>query len=135
MRGVTASKSKKVQRTIVGPALAKYVRNVQGQRIELALVEVDPTKVLLDATNPRLRYSILQLEEAQRSDAACTLLLTSQEETESLKLSIMRSGGVQEPIYMRANGIVAEANRRVVAMRGLIEEQPANSSFELCRRG
>ncbi len=129
MRGVTASKSKKVQRIIVGPALAKYVRNVQGQRVELALVEVDPRKVFLDATNPRLRYSILQLEEAQRSDAACTLLLTSQEETESLKLSIMRSGGVQEPIYVRANGIVAEGNRRVVAMRGLIEEQPANSSF------
>src|SRR6266446_909819 len=114
MRGVTASKSKRVQRAFVGPALAKYVRNVQGQRVELALVEVDPTKVFLDATNPRLRYSILQLEEAQRSDAACTLLLTSQEETESLKLSILRSGGIQEPIYVRANGIVAEGNRRVV---------------------
>src|SRR5438874_2429832 len=94
---VMASKSKKFLGPVIGPALARYVRNVQGQRVELALVEADPAKLRLDATNPRLRYSILQLDEQQRSDAACTLLLTSQEETESLKRSIVLSGGIQEP--------------------------------------
>lgn len=108
---------------------ATYVRNVQGQHVTLTLIDVDPTVVLLDPTNPRLRYSILQLEEAQRSDAACALLLTSQEETESLKRSIILSGGVQEPVYLRANGVVAEGNRRVVALRCLKEEFPDNERF------
>src|SRR5260370_24765125 len=87
-----AAKAKKSQSAALGPALAKYVRNVQGGRVELQLVEVDPLKVRLDATNPRLRYSILQLSEAERTDAACTLLLTSQQETESIKRSIVISG-------------------------------------------
>ena len=110
--------------------LAAYTRNVQGHSIELALVEVNPNDVLLDTSNPRLRFSILQLEEAQRSDAACALLLTSQEETESLKRSIVLSGGIQEPIYLRADGTVAEGNRRVVAMRALAEEFPADARFQ-----
>lgn len=124
------SRAKGSQRGASGPPLAKYVRNVQGARVELELIEVDPQSVFLDATNPRLRYSILQLEEAQRSDAACVLLLTSQEETETLKRSIQLSGGVQEPIYVRANGVVAEGNRRVVAMRCLKEEFPDNAAFQ-----
>jgi len=106
-----------------------YVRNVQGREVVLTLAEVDPEDVFLDPSNPRLRYSILQLEEMQRSDAACSLLLTSQEETESLRRSITLSGGVQEPIYLRANNVVAEGNRRVVAMRALKEEFPDNPAF------
>jgi len=128
-RKANANRPTKASRAFLGAPLARYSRNVQGQRVELELVEVDPQNVILDATNPRLRYSILQLDEAQRSDAACALLLTSQEETESLKRSIQLSGGVQEPIYVRANGVVAEGNRRVVALRSLSEEIPGNASF------
>jgi hypothetical protein len=70
-----------------------------------------------------------QLGDENRSDAACTLLLTSQEDTEGLKRSIILSGGVQEPIYLRHDRTVAEGNRRVVALRAAKEEHPDNSAF------
>ncbi len=70
-----------------------------------------------------------QLEEHERTDAACTLLLTSQEETEALRRSIILSNGVQEPIYLRSDGRVAEGNRRVVAMRAAKEQFPGDERF------
>lgn len=70
-----------------------------------------------------------QLSDDERSDAACALLLTSQEETESLKRSIVASGGVQEPIFLRSDRRVAEGNRRVVALRAALEEYPNDDRF------
>lgn len=107
----------------------KYTRNVQGALVELELVEVDPEAVTLDPTNPRLGFSIRQLNDEICNDAACTLLLTSQEDVEELKRSVVLSAGVQEPIYLRANNVVAEGNRRVVAMRLAKEEYPGNPRF------
>lgn len=107
-----------------------YNRNVQGRRVQLELLEVDPDDVRLDPTNPRIGFSMRQLGPDEAGDAACTLLLTSQEETEALKRSIILSGGVQEPIYLRRNMSVAEGNRRVVAMRAAKEEQPDNPSLQ-----
>lgn len=110
--------------------MAKYTRNIQGVPVDLELVEVDPDAVTLDPTNPRLGFSIRQLEEAKRTDAACTLLLATQEDAEELKRSVVLSGGVQEPIYLRPNGVVAEGNRRVVAMRLAKEEHPGDLRFK-----
>ncbi len=107
-----------------------YKRNIQGFIVDLELTEVDPFAVKLDPTNPRVGFSMRQLEEAQRNEDACTLLLTSQEETEALRRSIVLSNGVQEPIYVRANGTVAEGNRRVVAVRAAQEEFPRDARFE-----
>lgn len=109
--------------------MATYVRNIQGCRVELTLVEVDPDEVKLDPTNPRVGFSMRQLAEEDRNDGACTLLLTSQEDTEALRRSIIQSNGVQEPIYLRADGRVAEGNRRVVALRSAKEEFPDDSRF------
>src|SRR6185295_8056177 len=109
--------------------MANYVRNIQGRAVSLSLVEVDPAAVTLDTTNPRVGFSMKQLEEQERNDAACTLLLTSQEDTEALRRSILRSNGIQEPIYLRADGRVAEGNRRVVALRALREEYPHDERF------
>ena len=91
--------------------MAVYVRNIQGVLVELELVEIDPHEVKLDPTNPRVGFSMRQLGDEQAGDAACTLLLTSQEDTESLKRSIILSGGVQEPIYLRHDRSVAEEPR------------------------
>lgn len=110
--------------------MAKYTRNIQGVAVELELVEVDPDALVLDSTNPRLGFSIRQLGSEERTDAACTLLLTTQENVEELKRSIVLSGGVQEPIYLRMNGVVAEGNRRVAAMRLAKEEHPDDSRFK-----
>jgi hypothetical protein len=106
-----------------------YNRNIQGYPVLLTLVEVDAEKVRLDPTNPRIGFSIRQLGEDMHNDGACALLLTSQEETEALKRSIVLSGGVQEPIYLRADGRVAEGNRRVVAVRAAREENPGDPRF------
>src|SRR5262245_40211003 len=103
-----------------------YTRNVQGRRVQMELVEVDPYQVRLDPTNPRIGFSIKQLGSDEAGDTACTLLLTSQEDTEALKRSIILSSGVQEPIYLRHDMTVAEGNRRVVAMRAAKEGQPHN---------
>ena len=73
-----------------------------------ALTEVDPDDVVLDPSNPRVSFSMRQLDDKERGDPACTLLLVSQEDTEGLKRSIILSGGVQEPIYLRHDGTVAE---------------------------
>src|SRR5579871_4093005 len=108
---------------------AKYVRNIQGFRVELELREVDPFAVKLDATNPRIGFSMRQLDPAEQNEGACELLLTSQEDTEGLKRSIILSGGVQEPIYLRSDGRVAEGNRRVVADRAAAEEHPGDPRF------
>lgn len=107
----------------------KYIRNVQGKPVELELIEVEPKKVRLDPTNPRIRYAMEQLKERERNEGACELILIAQEETESLKLSIVRSGGVQEPIYVRHDWRVAEGNRRVVAARLVREEKPKDPRF------
>src|SRR5882724_7938511 len=107
-----------------------YTRNIQGVRVPLQLIEVDPDNVKLDATNPRVSFSMGQLSEAERNDPAATLLLTSQEDTEGLKRSIILSGGVQEPVYLRHDYTVAEGNRRVVAMRAAKEENPEDPRFE-----
>src|SRR5262245_48993799 len=88
-RGGTAGRTKEI-------VMAKYTRNIQGVAVDLELIEVDPDAVVLDVSNPRLGFSIRQLEPDERTDAACTLLLTAQEEVEQLKRSIMLSGGVQE---------------------------------------
>lgn len=109
---------------------ATYTRNIQGFPVTLTLVEIDPDEVRLDPTNPRVGFSIRQLDEAMRNDPACTLLLTSQEDTEGLKRSIVLSGGVQEPIYLRHDSTVAEGNRRVVAMRAAKEENPLDPRFK-----
>jgi hypothetical protein len=109
--------------------MATYVRNIQGQSVELTLVEVDPNRVKLDPSNPRVGFSMRQLPEDQRNEGACVLLLTSQEDTEALRRSIVASNGIQEPIYVRADGRVAEGNRRVVALRAAQEEFPGNISF------
>jgi hypothetical protein len=106
-----------------------YTRNIQGRSIKLELVEIDPDQVMLDPTNPRIGFSINQLEPEQRDDPACTLLLTSQEDTEALKRSIVLSGGIQEPIYIRHDRTVAEGNRRVVAMRAAKEDHPDDPRF------
>src|SRR5688500_1403392 len=97
--------------------MANYTRNIQGSPVDLSLVEIDPNDVRLDPSNPRIGFSMRQLPEDQRNEAACVLLLTSQEEAEALRRSIVLSNGVQEPIYVRADGRVAEGNRRVVALR------------------
>jgi hypothetical protein len=109
--------------------MATYTRNIQGHSVELSLVEVDPQEVQLDPSNPRVSFSMRQLDAGERNEAACSLLLTSQEDTEGLRRSIMRSNGVQEPIYVRADGRVAEGNRRVVAMRAIKEEFPDDARF------
>jgi|SRR5579859_750979 len=109
--------------------MATYVRNIQGHPVELSLVEVDPNEVKLDPTNPRIGFSMRQLEEGERNEGACVLLLTSQEDTEALKRSIVASNGVQEPIYLRSDRRVAEGNRRVVALRVAQEEFPGDPRF------
>jgi hypothetical protein len=109
--------------------MASYMRNIQGQSVELTLTEVDPNQVTLDPTNPRVGFSMRQLAENERNDGACVLLLTSQEDTEALRRSIVASSGVQEPIYLRADGRVAEGNRRVVALRAAQEEFPGDPRF------
>lgn len=109
--------------------MATYTRNIQGRPIELTLVEVDPKDVKLDPTNPRIGFSMRQLEDGERNEGACVLLLTSQEDTEALKRSIIASNGVQEPIYLRSDRRVAEGNRRVVALRAAQEEYPGDSRF------
>lgn len=109
--------------------MASYMRNIQGQSVELTLTEVDPNEVKLDPTNPRVGFSMRQLPENERNDGACVLLLTSQEDTEALRRSIVASNGVQEPIYLRADGRVAEGNRRVVALRAAQEEFPGDPRF------
>lgn len=109
--------------------MAKYVRNIQGKAIELELIEVDPDEVTLDPTNPRVGFSMKQLSEDERNEGACTLLLTTQEDTEALRRSIILSNGVQEPIYLRANNTVAEGNRRVVALRAAKEQFPGDARF------
>jgi hypothetical protein len=108
---------------------AAYTRNIQGVRVTLTLIEIDPDKVRLDPTNPRTSFSMKQLDEDERNEPACTLLLTSQEDTEGLKRSIVMSGGVQEPIYVRHDYTVAEGNRRVVATRAAKEENPDDPRF------
>lgn len=114
-------------KSMTGPV---YSRNIQGRRIPLQLIEVDPDKVKLDATNPRVSFSMGQLGPSERNDSAATLLLTSQEDTEGLKRSIILSGGVQEPVYLRHDYSVAEGNRRVVAMRAAKEEHPDDARFK-----
>ncbi|HTE39634.1 MAG TPA: hypothetical protein VK629_02320 [Steroidobacteraceae bacterium] len=109
--------------------MANYTRNIQGHQVSLTLIEVDPDAVSLDPTNPRIGFSMKQLQEHERSDAASSLLLTSQEDTEALKRSIILSNGVQEPIYLRADGRVAEGNRRVVALRAAKEQFPGDVRF------
>src|SRR5690349_12190253 len=109
--------------------MAKYVRNIQGTPIELELVEIDPDEVKLDPTNPRVGFSMRQLAENERNESACTLLLTTQEDTEALRRSIVLSNGVQEPIYLRADKTIAEGNRRVVALRAAKEEFPNDPRF------
>jgi hypothetical protein len=109
--------------------MATYVRNIQGTAVELTLIEVSPKGVKLDPTNPRIGFSMNQLAEAERNEGACELLLTSQEDTEALKRSIVSSNGVQEPIYLRSDGRVAEGNRRVVALRAATEEFPDDPRF------
>jgi hypothetical protein len=109
--------------------MATYVRNIQGQSVDLTLVEVNPSDVKLDPTNPRVGFSMRQLAEDERNEGACVLLLTSQEDTEALRRSIVASNGVQEPIYLRSDGRVAEGNRRVVALRAAQEEFPGNPRF------
>jgi hypothetical protein len=104
-------------------------RNVQGTKVRLELVEVDPDQVVLDVKNPRVSYSMRQLDPQERNEGAATLVLTSQEDTEALKRSIIRSHGVQEPIYIRSDGSVAEGNRRVVAVRAAKEEHPGDPRF------
>src|SRR6202040_918949 len=42
---------------------------------------------------------------------------------------IVLSGGIQEPIYLRADRRVAEGNRRVVALRAAQEEFPNDPRF------
>jgi len=109
--------------------MATYTRNIQGHPVELTLIEVDPNDVRLDPTNPRIGFSMRQLEQGERNEGACVLLLTSQEDTEALKRSIVASNGVQEPIYLRSDQRVAEGNRRVVALRAAQEEFPEDPSF------
>lgn len=109
--------------------MATYRRNIQGIPVELTLVEISPDSVKLDPANPRIGFSMRQLPDAQRNEGACTLLLTSQEETEALRRSIVASNGVQEPIYVRSDGRVAEGNRRVVAMRAASEQFPGDPRF------
>jgi hypothetical protein len=99
--------------------MATYTRNIQGTPVALTLVEVSPNSVTLDAANPRIGFSMQQLSTAERNEGACTLLLTSQEDTEA-----------QEPIYVRADGRVAEGNRRVVALRAALEEFPNDPQFD-----
>jgi len=109
--------------------MATYVRNIQGQSVKLTLMELDPNSVKLDPTNPRVGFSMRQLPDDERNEGACVLLLTSQEDTEALRRSIVASNGIQEPIYVRADGRVAEGNRRVVALRAAQEEFPGDPRF------
>ena len=109
--------------------MASYSRNIQGYSVELTLIEANPFELRLDPENPRIGFSMRQLAEHERNEGACTLLLTSQEDTEALCRSIIASHGVQEPIYLRADGRVAEGNRRVVALRSAQEQFPDDPGY------
>lgn len=109
--------------------MATYLRNIQGTPVELTLIEVSPDSVKLDPGNPRIGFSMRQLVNEERNEGACALLLTSQEDTEALRRSIVASNGVQEPIYVRSDGRVAEGNRRVVATRAASEQFPGDPRF------
>ena len=77
-----------------------------------------------------------QLAKVERNEGACVLLLTSQEDTEALRRSIVASNGIQEPIYVRADGRVAEGNRRVVALRASPGRVPRTThGSRRCRPG
>lgn len=108
---------------------AVYARNIHGVSVKLQFVVVDPDKVKLFGGNPRTRFSMKQLGPSERSEAASALILTSQEDTEGLKRSIILSEGIQEPVYLLHDYTVVEGNRRVVAMRAAKEEQPKNLRF------
>lgn len=108
---------------------AVYARNIHGVSVKLQFVVVDPDRVRLFDGNPRTRFSMKQLDGSERGEAASTLILTSQEDTEGLKRSIILSEGVQEPIYLLHDFTVIEGNRRVVAMRAAKEEHPKNPRF------
>jgi hypothetical protein len=110
--------------------MVKYTRNIQGYPVQLELIDIDPDEVKLDINNPRLAFTIRQLDDNQRTEAACTLLLSTQEEVEEIKRSIILSNGVQEPIYLRGSKVVADGNRRVAAMRIAKEEHPRDPSFQ-----
>ena len=115
--------------------MATYTRNIQGYSVELALIEINPNEVILDPSNPRIGFNMRQLEAEERNEAACVLLLTSQEETEALRRSIIVSNGVQEPIYLRADGRVAEGNRRVVALRAALRSSRTTPNLPRCQPG
>lgn len=108
---------------------ATYARNIHGASVRLQFVVVDPDKVKLSKDNPRTRFSMKQLDASEQSEAASTLILTSQEDTEGLKRSIVLSEGIQEPIYILHDYTVVEGNRRVVAMRAAKQEHPKNPRF------
>jgi hypothetical protein len=104
-------------------------RNIGGKRLFLKLVSIDPYTVKLDIENPRISYHLQQLPEQERNEAACELLLYSQEDIEALKRSIIQTHGVQEPIYITDEATVVEGNRRVVALRDLKRQFPDNPAF------
>ena len=104
-------------------------RNIGGKRIFLKLISIAPEAVKLDIENPRISYPLQQLPQHEQNEAACELLLFSQEEVESLKRSLIQTHGVQEPIYITDEAIVVEGNRRIAALRDLKRQYPNNPAF------
>jgi len=105
-------------------------RNIGGRFIDLDFCYLDPYEVRLDVTNPRIAYPLLQLSSDDPIEKAVEMVLYSQENLQVLMASINQTRGVQEPIYVRHNGIVAEGNRRVAALRELKKKHPEDTAFE-----
>jgi hypothetical protein len=103
---------------------------VNGASLTMRLVEVELSRLKLDAENPRLHSAYLTHElPADPTQKQIEAVLRSLPEFQPLVESIVHNDGCFAPPLVSADFRVLEGNRRVAALRSLRAEQPKGSKW------
>jgi hypothetical protein len=103
---------------------------VNGAGLPMRLVEVELSKLKLDAENPRLHSAYLTHElPADPTQKQIEAVLRSLPEFQPLVESILRNDGCFAPPLVSADFRVLEGNRRVAALRSLRAQQPKSGKW------
>lgn len=125
---------------LAGPVLGGHFVFYQGQYRELPVIELPNELLAYRADNGRLMLELLQLQKLRgldksffhdnqddpivQQDLHSLLLTLSKDSNGPIFQELQRQKQQTEPLLITANGVVVNGNRRLSAMRQLLQEAP-----------
>lgn len=135
-----AERSAAISEGLEGPVLGGHFVFYQGQYRELPVIELPNELLAYRADNGRLMLELLQLQKSRgldkyffhdnqddatvQQDLHSLLLTLSKDSNGPIFQELKRQKQQTDPLLITAHGVIVNGNRRLAAMRQLLQEAP-----------